>query len=258
MHTPNAPLLGLPAVSRVQRAIYALYGVYSWLLFVVCIPIAIVGAIGMPTLVLRRGAARLIARAFLRLAGMPLTVHGAEQIPLGQCVVVANHTSYLDGLVMTAVLPPRFAYVVKREMDRVPLAGLLLRRLGTEFVERFNRHRGASDARRMLRSATGGQSLMFFPEGTFMTQPGVLKFHNGAFATAARAGCPVVPIVMRGTRALLPGSTLMPRPGPIDVFVLAPLANPVASGVATDHAATELRDRARAQILAAAGEPDAA
>lgn len=212
----------------------------------------------MPTLRLRRSAARLIARGFLRLAGMPLRIVGAEQLPDCQCVVVANHASYLDGLVMTAVLPPHFAYVVKREMNRVPLAGLLLRRLGTEFVERFNRHQGARDARRMLRAASGGQSMMFFPEGTFADTPGVLKFHNGAFATAARAGCPVVPVAVRGTRALLSGSRLLPRPGRIDVLLLPPLPNPVVSGATIDAAARTLREQARAQIIAAAGEPDAA
>jgi 1-acyl-sn-glycerol-3-phosphate acyltransferase len=167
-------------------------------------------------------------------------------------VVVANHASYVDGVVMKAALPPRFAYVVKREMASVPLAGLLLERIGTQFVERFDRHKGASDARRVLRSAHGGQALVFFPEGTFGNVPGLLKFHSGAFITAARAGCPVVPAVIHGSRDVLPGSRALPRPGRIVVEFLAPL---VASG---DDAAPELRDRSRALILARLGEPDLA
>ena len=71
--------------------------------------------------------------------------------------MVSNHASYLDGVVFTAALPPRFGFVIKREMKPVPLAGLLLRRLGSEFVERFDRHQGAADARRVLRNATSGQ-----------------------------------------------------------------------------------------------------
>ncbi len=104
------------------------------------------------------------------------------------------------GVVMTAALPPRFGFVIKREMASVPLAGALLRRLGSEFVERFNRHRGGADARRVLRTAVSGNSLVFFPEGTFDARPGLGKFHAGAFTIAARAGCPVVPAVVRGTR----------------------------------------------------------
>src|SRR4029077_17949110 len=109
-----------------------------------------------------------------------------------------------DGIVLTAALPPRFGFVIKREMATVPLAGAVLRRLGSEFVERFNRQRGAADARRVLRNASNGHSLVFFPEGTFTRTPGLLKFHTGAFATAMRAGCPVVPAVVRGTRRAFP------------------------------------------------------
>ena len=126
--------------------------------------------------------------------------------------MVANHASYLDGVVMTAALPPRFGFVIKREMNGVPFAGLLLRRIGSEFVERFNRHKGASDARRVLRTAASGHSLVFFPEGTFTSEVGLGKFHTGAFAIAARADCPVVPAVILGTRRNMPATRILPRP----------------------------------------------
>jgi 1-acyl-sn-glycerol-3-phosphate acyltransferase len=201
----------------------------------------------------RRAAARNAARSFLWLAGLPLTVKHEERLPAGQCVVVCNHASYLDGPVLTAALPPRFAFVVKREMSGVPLAATVLRRLGTEFVERFKRTQVSSDARRLLRNAAQGHSLVFFPEGTFVPQPGVQKFHTGAFASAVRAGCPVVPAVLRGTRrALRPGGAL-PRPGPIELEILPPITPaPGAAG----EAVPALRDAARAAILAALGEPD--
>jgi 1-acyl-sn-glycerol-3-phosphate acyltransferase len=207
----------------------------------------------LPDLGRRRAAARVMARAFLRMAGMPLTVRGAERLPAGQCVVVCNHASYLDGVVLTAALPPRFGFVIKREMAGVPLAGTVLRRLGSEFVERFNRQRGAADARRVLRNADQGNSLVFFPEGTFTRKPGLLKFHTGAFATAARAGCPLVPAVLRGTRRALPPNGNLPRPGPIEMEILPALP---PGEHAADQAAPGLRERARAAILAALGEPD--
>ncbi len=207
----------------------------------------------LPGVTRRRGAARLMARAFLLLAGMPPTVRFAERLPRGQCVVVCNHASYLDGIVLTAALPARFGFVIKREMAAVPLAGLVLRRLGSEFVERFDRQRGAADARRVLRSASNGRSLVFFPEGTFTRTPGLLKFHTGAFMTAARVGCPVVPAVVRGTRRALPPSGALPRPGRIEIEVLTPLTS---AATAPERAGPELRDRSRAAILAALGEPD--
>ena len=252
MPSPLAPLRGL-----VLAAARLLYAAYAWLLFL---------AVGVGTLLLlallpgrarRRAAARAAARALLLAAGMPLTVRFAGRLPAGQCVVVCNHASYLDGIVLTAALPARFAFVIKREMARVPLAGWLLGRLGSEFVERFDRRQSAADTRRVLREAAHGHSLVFFPEGTFTRTPGLLKFHTGAFATAQRAGCPLAPAVLRGTRRALPPDSVLPRPGRIELEILPPLLPPFeAHGAPVAQAVAELRERARAAMLAALGEPD--
>jgi 1-acyl-sn-glycerol-3-phosphate acyltransferase len=233
------------------RLLYGIYAIAAFLMMALC---ALLATLLLPGVHRRRAAARIAARAFLWVAGMPLSVKSLERLPSGQCVVVSNHASYIDGVVFTAALPPRFGYVIKREMTKVPLAGLLLRRLGSEFVERFNRHRGASDARRVLRNAVSGSSIVFFPEGTFTRDPGLLKFHAGAFITAARAGCPVVPAIVRGTRITLSPKGGLPRPGKIVVEVLPPI---VASGAdSSARASADLRDRARQAILRELGEPD--
>src|SRR5690348_11387405 len=188
------------------------YGIYAIAAVLVLASCTLLATLVLPGVHRRRAAARSGARAFLRVAGMRLTVRCLDRLPAGQCVVVSNHASYIDGVVFTAALPPRFGFVIKREMNGVPLAGLLLRRLGSEFVERFNRNRGAADARRVLRNATNGNSLVFFPEGTFTRTPGLLKFHTGAFLIAARAGCPIVPAVVRGTRHALSPQGGLPKP----------------------------------------------
>ena len=228
------------------------YGIYTYSLFLILGLMALVG-MALPGLHRRRGVARALSRVLLLSTGMPLVVKHLERIPAGQCVVVANHASYLDGVVMTAALPPRFGFVIKREMERVPLAGALLRRLGSEFVERFNRSRGGVDARRVLRTAVSGSSLVFFPEGTFEARPGLGKFHAGAFTIAARAGCPVVPAVVRGTRRALPPLKLWPHPGRIEIEFLEPI---FAQADTPDAVAVELRDRARLAILEELREPD--
>ena len=237
----------------VRGPLRLLYAIYAALTFLILGLTALVATLILPGVYRRRAAARALARAFLRVAGMPLTVHGMERLAPGQCVVVSNHASYLDGLVFTAALPARFSFVIKREMSGVPLAGLFLRRIGSEFVERFDRHRGAADARRVLRNAASGHSLVFFPEGTFTRTPGLLKFHTGAFVTAARANCPVIPAVVRGTRAALPPTGGLPRPGRIEVDILPPVSAETDAGEAS---AAALRDRAREAILLALGEPD--
>jgi 1-acyl-sn-glycerol-3-phosphate acyltransferase len=231
------------------------YGVYAALLFLLVALVALAGVLMLPTLKARRGTARIAARGFFLFAGMPLKLRGLENLPDTQCVVVANHASYLDGVVMAAALPPRFGFVIKREMNDVPLAGLLLRRLGSEFVERFNRHKGGTDARRVLRTAASGHSLVFFPEGTFKPEVGLGKFHTGAFAIAARANCPVVPAVILGTRRNMPATRVLPRPGALEVRYGAPIMSTPPRD-AQDDPALALRDRTRAAILSELGEPD--
>jgi 1-acyl-sn-glycerol-3-phosphate acyltransferase len=248
----TAPRPPWPAALSVPLRL--VYGIYAAALFLVVAIVSLLGVLLLPTLSARRGTARIAARSFFFLAGMPLKVRGKSHLPPGQCVVVANHASYLDGVVMTAALPPRFGFVIKREMNDVPLAGLLLRRIGSEFVERFDRHKGATDARRVLRTAASGHSLVFFPEGTFKPEVGLGKFHTGAFAIAARANCPVVPAVIFGTRRNMPATRVLPRPGPLEVHYLEPIGTAVA--MPDDDPALVLRDRARAAILRHLGEPD--
>ena len=232
------------------------YGIYAAALFMVVALVALLGVILLPTLAARRGLARIAARSFFLLAGMPLRLSGLENLPAGQSVVVANHASYLDGVVMAAALPPRFGFVIKREMNEVPVAGFLLRRIGSEFVDRFNRHKGGTDARRVLRTAASGHSLVFFPEGTFTPEVGLGKFHTGAFAIAARAGCPVVPAVILGTRRNMPATRVLPRPGALEVRYGRPIAPaPVVPG---EDPALKLRDASRQAILQELGEPDLA
>jgi 1-acyl-sn-glycerol-3-phosphate acyltransferase len=230
----------------------AVYGVYAYVIFLV-LGLTTLAGMGLPGLRRRRAVARAMSRALLRFTGMPLVVKSLENVPPGQCVIVSNHASYLDGLVFTAALPPRFGFVIKREMAGVPMAGTLLKRLGHEFVERFNRNRGGADAQRVLRTATSGNSLVFFPEGTFDARPGLGKFHAGAFTVAVHAKCPVVPAVIRGTRRALPPKKGWPHPARIEIEFLEPL---IPAATKADAAVVELRDRARSAILDELKEPD--
>ena len=153
----------------------------------------------LPGMRRRRWVAGVGSRAFMRAVGIRFSVQGIERLPATPCVVVANHASYIDALAIVAALPPDFAFVIKKEMVKVPLAGLLLRRLGSQFVERFDRHKGATDARRVLKLAAGGQSLMFFPEGTFDQNRHIGRFLGGAFTTAQRNQLPLVAVAIHGT-----------------------------------------------------------
>jgi 1-acyl-sn-glycerol-3-phosphate acyltransferase len=187
------------------------------------------------------------------LAGMPLTVEGLEHLPAGACVLVANHASYLDGVAFTAALPPRFGFVIKREMATVPLAGFLLNRIGSQFMARDKTGQTTKDARRVMRSAELGQSLVFFPEGTFSEEPGLLKFHYGAFATAQRAGCPVVPAIIYGSRVALSPRGGLPQPARLRIEILDPL---LPAAQTSPEAVAALCRQARNAILGKLQEPD--
>jgi 1-acyl-sn-glycerol-3-phosphate acyltransferase len=220
-----------------------LYSAYCIALFTALGLTVLVINLFLPSLRRRRRMAGIFSRAFLRAAGVPFSVEGLNRLPQVPCVVVANHASYIDGLVAAAALPPDFAFVIKKEMVRVPLAGLLLRGLGSQFVERFNRHKGGVDARRVLKLAATGQSMVFFPEGTFNEIRQIGKFLGGAFTTAARSGMPVVAMAIHGTRAVLPPGGLAVHRLPIRVEILEVLA------------AGDARQRSRELIAQAVGEP---
>jgi len=241
-------------IATLRAVMQALYGVFAWTLFLILSLLTLLLVLVLPGIRLRRAIAKHISGLFLLFAGMRVRVVGAGLLPDEPCVVVANHSSYLDGVILKAALPARFSFVIKKEMVRVPLAGVLLRRIGSEFVDRFNRHSGGMDARRLIRTASGGQSLAFFPEGTFTEQVGIARFHIGAFVIAARAAMPVVPVVIRGARRALPAGSIWPRPGRIEVEILTVL--PFADHPDPSAEAARLRDAARERILQVTGEPD--
>ena len=230
--------------------LYSAWGYGSVALLAVPIWLAVVLA---PGLKLRRRVARLCARVLFAWIGMPLRLEGGENLRAGGPRIVApNHQSYLDGLVLTALLPPDFAFVVKRELEKSLFARIFLRRLGTLFVERFDAAQSAGETRKVLEAVQAGQSLVIFPEGTFQRYPGLLPFRMGTFAVAVDAGVPVVPVAVQGTRSLLRGDDRLLRHGRVKVAA-APAVRPEGSGW---HAGVQLRDEVRAAILARCGEPD--
>jgi 1-acyl-sn-glycerol-3-phosphate acyltransferase len=188
------------------------------------------------------------------MARVPLVVRGLEHLPAGGCVLVANHASYLDGLLMLACLPEPVSFVAKAGLKGQWFANWFLRSIDAQFVERFDPERGTKDADRLVGLAGSGRSLMVFPEGTFTRSPGLLAFHMGAFVTAAANRLPVVPLTIRGSRSVLRGDDWFLRRGTIAVIV----GEPIFTDGDDWNAALELRNRARTEILKHVGEQDLA
>ena len=229
-----------------------LFAIYAWLAFILSVLVGIVFALLLPGLERRRRWVSASARASFLLTGMSVKVRGLEKLPQGHCIVVANHASYIDGVVLFGYLPPRFAFVIKGEMQRLPLAGFMLRRIGAKFVERFEASGSARDARNLLKAASSGESLAFFPEGTFLPHPGLDRFRAGAFLAAVKGNMSVVPIAISGTRHMLPSERHLPRFGRIQVDILSPIS--IDDPSFSNHRA--LAELARQRILAVLDEPD--
>jgi acyl carrier protein len=206
----------------------------------------------LPTLSARWSALRGIVRTVLALTGIRVNVTGTGNLPTGNAVILFNHTSYMDAVIIAAVLPGTPAFVAKKEFESQPFAGSFMRRLGVAFVERFDASASLADADRISGMAKEGRLFVFFPEGTFTRRAGLLGFYMGAFKVAADANLPVVPGALRGTRTLLRGDQWFPRRTPVDVTIETPI-----EPKGTDFGAMlALRDTARAAMLKHVGEPD--
>ncbi|MBH97052.1 MAG: hypothetical protein CMM56_01225 [Rhodospirillaceae bacterium] len=227
-----------------------MYGIYVWFIFIsLSIPVLIL-LILTPTRIGRRTVAHWSAKLLFFLIGTHVHLEGMKWLPKSNSIVIANHASYLDGIILTAMLPPNFTFLIKQEMTNVPFAGYLLKRIGSEFVDRTKFTLRNKAARRLFKAAEKGESLAFFPEGTFIRQPGLQTFHMGAFRSAYRAKLPVVPIVISGSRKKLPANSWLCVPGSISVEILKPISpDSVLS-------AQKLLQEARTAMLKSLKEPD--
>jgi 1-acyl-sn-glycerol-3-phosphate acyltransferase len=249
-------LLGTAHRLRRKGRLAAEYGYAAWwwtLLGVIAVPIWVCAMI-LPRRHWRHAALGFGCRLFLRLAGLPVTVEREADIPARSVMIVANHASYLDGAILSTIIPGELSFISKEEFARQLIAGSFLRRIGSIFVRRVDPRGGLEDTERWLAAAQAGERIVSFPEGTFTRMPGLLPFRLGTFVVAAKAGVPVVPITIRGARSILRGGQWLPRRGPIHVHIGSAHR---ADGDDFD-AAVRLRDAVRAAILARCGEPDLA
>lgn len=248
---PSLPHASVRTLVYLLSLIYALIAtpVFCVLMFGVFCPLILM----LPTLAARRALGRASVRICLAAIGVPLRVRGQVNLPDHATIVVANHTSYMDGLVLTAALPGRFTFIVQDGAARWPLVGAVIRRMGVSFVNRDSARAGARQTRQLLKQLHSGTSLAIFAEGTFPDQPGLLPFKTGAFLLAARANVPVTPAVIRGTRTLLGGGWWGFRWSPVQVD-LYPALMPMG---ADKSAAIVLRDAVRAVILDEGDDGDA-
>ena len=234
------------------RVLQAIWGLYAWLCFVLACIFSLLVTIIVPGKQRRQKLVTLASRSIFVLAGIEVNMRGQENLPAGASVVVANHASYIDGVLLRAYLPWRFGFVIKGEMRNIPVVHFLLRRSGAKFVERNEAAGTSRDARSLVKAAKDGASLGFFPEGTFTAEPGVVRFRPGAFVAAIRGSVPVVPIAIHGTRTMLGAGRILPWRTPLTIDIQPPI-NPGDPEFASNR---QLAEASRQRILAVLDEPD--
>jgi fatty-acyl-CoA synthase len=241
--------LASPRVAMAWRGLYAAYLALVFAALALAIwPLAAL----LPSRRVARILERMALRAALHAAGCRLELEGGEHLlGSGSFLLVSNHTSYVDIAALLAILPRDFIFVAKREILRWPLVGLFVRRAGHLTVDRGDAQDGVAAAANVARAVESGESVLVFPEATFTASPGLRPFRLGAFKTAAMTGTPVIPIAIQGARQVLRDGFRVPRPGPIRIWIGAPLT---ADGTGWRDV-VDLRDRVASAIAAHCGEP---
>lgn len=201
------------------RAARLAYTVYVVLLVIALLPLHILAQYVLP-----RGAlaqwVRYMSRAFLWLAACPFrVVHENPEAQKRQCIYVANHSSYLDAFLITAIVPPGSVFVAKKEMEKWPLVGHFLKKMGHVLVDRLDVTQSTAAADVIATALDAGQSIVLFPEGTFTYATGLRPFKLGAFKLAVEKQVPLCPIAICGMRRVLRGNSVLMRPGLIRVWL---------------------------------------
>lgn len=188
------------------------------------------------------------ARALLWVSGVRVKVEGLEKISKdGSYIFVSNHLSYMDTPVVLANIPVQFRFLAKRGLFQIPFLGWHLARAGHIRVPR-------GDARAAVKTMAlaaqtvrdQGISLLIFPEGGRSRDGGMSAFKEGAALIAIRAGVPLVPVGLKGTREVLPFGSGHIRSGVVKLRI----GDPIPTHDGTERDRQRLTEEARQRIVA--------
>lgn len=243
-------------MDSVRRVSEWTYGCYVWILFVL-----VMLTLGSLIVLLRRPSyarpvARSAARTLFRLAGMPISARGLDRLPRQPHILLVNHTSFLDPIVLTALLParPGYAFTARQQYTSQALLWPLLRALGTVILGRHTAlQRKTSNVDLLKATVSRGENLVVFPEGGFTPEAGLKSFHSGAFVAAAAAHVPIVVAGLRGARTALRLGTWLPHRTAINLEIGAVLMPDGKDASALQ----KLSDAAHHAMLPLTGERDA-
>ena len=168
-------------------------------------------------------ATRTWSRAVNAAAGMKVNVHNPERISAEQgTVYVSNHVSWFDVFAQAAVLP-RYSFIAKSELRRIPLFGFGAEAAGIVFLDRDNRKQAFESYKVAARQVERGRSIVVFPEGTRGRDYHLRPFKKGPFVLAIAAQAPVVPTIVYGAKEVMGKDSLRIRSGTAEIHFLEPI-----------------------------------
>ncbi len=218
----------------------------------------LLGPIGLAAAWLARSPRPLYALAFpavrllLWIAGVRFRVEGRERLdPERTYLFVANHASNVDPPILLLAIGRDIKVIAKASLFRLPLFGWLLRVAGMVPVHRDDRERAIGAVELAAASLASGNDFLVFAEGTRSRDGRLLPLKKGPFVMAIKAGVPVVPVVLSGTREMMPKGTRRLRPGEARVRFLPPVSTRGLTFADRDV----LRARVEAEMRRALGEP---
>lgn len=190
--------------------------------------------------------ARAWARSLLAAGGVRVRVHGLRRIaPDASYIFVSNHLSYMDTPVMLAHIPVQFRFLAKRGLFQIPFLGQHLSRAGHIPVPRGDPRAAVKTMQRAAETIQKKRiSLLIFPEGGRSHDGHLQPFKEGAAYIAIRAGVPIVPVAISGTREVLPFGSGVLKSGLVELHVLEPVDT---TGIALKDRG-KLTERLRASI----------
>ena len=171
-------------------------------------------------------AGKAWAKVVQWLTPMPVKVVGRENIAKGQSyVIVANHQSAYDIIMVYGSMPIDFRWIMKKELRDVPLLGFACEKCGHIFLDRSSARGAWRSIQKAKEILTGGTSVVIFPEGHRSGRPQMNNFKHGAFRMAFELGLPMLPVSIKdtcrvmpsGLGSMLPGRATLTIHEPIDV-----------------------------------------
>jgi 1-acyl-sn-glycerol-3-phosphate acyltransferase len=157
----------------------------------------------------------------------PMTVNviGAENIEPGTSyVITSNHQSHYDIYVLYGWLGVDFKWVMKKELEKVPVLGFACKVLGHIYIDRSDTKRAVESINAAKTKIVNGTSVLFFPEGTRSSDGKIQPFKKGAFKFAIDLGIPILPVTINGTRKVLPKGSLDLMPGGATMIIHKPIS----------------------------------